>query len=154
MPQKDTPRLTPQGYANLQQEYQYLVQKKRPQVLNDLREAREMGNLEDNLQYNQIREELALIEERIKELEYLLKHAQVAAQKKKDRVDIGSQVTVEIEGERETFTIVNPYESNPVQGKISYESPVGKALMGHRAGEKIEVTLPHTQLKYKIIKVN
>lgn len=138
----------------MKKEYQSLVGGQRPVALEELKEARGMGSLEDNLQYEIAKEKLEIIDARIVEIEELLRQGNVQKVRKHGTVDVGSQVTVEIEGGSEVFVIVNPYEIDPLTGKISYESPVGKALMKRKPGDKVMVTLPHNTLEFVIVKVD
>lgn len=144
---------TPEGYNKLKDEYRQLTEERRPETLERLSDAREMGNLEDNLQYEAVKSELELIDARIAELDELLKNAKVVEGSEQEAINVGSRVKVEIDGEKETYIIVNPYESNPADGKISYESPVGKALIDKQPGEEVTVKLPHTEIKYRIIEI-
>ncbi|MBU1110048.1 GreA/GreB family elongation factor [Patescibacteria group bacterium] len=144
---------TPNGYEKLKSEYYILTTQKRPSAMEALREAREMGSQEDNLQYDESKAALEIIDGRIAELERMLQQGQVVEDRKKNIVGIGSYVTIEAQGEREKYVIVNPYESNPVAGKISYESPVGKSLLNRKPGETVTITLPHATLEYAIISI-
>ncbi|OQX50581.1 transcription elongation factor GreA [candidate division CPR3 bacterium 4484_211] len=144
---------TPSGYQQIKNEYWELSQKKRPEALKRLKEARGMGNLEDNLQYDAVKSELELIDARIAELEEVMKNAKIVQSQNQQTVGVGSSVTVEIDGEKEVYTIVNPFESEPTAGKISYESPVGKALMNKKVNDEVVVNLPHATLKFIIVKI-
>src|ERR1700730_1298629 len=119
--------LTKKGFEDLQKEYDDMLEKKRPEVVERLSSAREMGDLSENAEYTAAREELAFIDGRIEELEMLLKQAGVIENgghhKGSNIVDLGSQVTVKIDSRKEIFTVVGEWEADPKEKKISHESP-------------------------------
>ncbi len=151
--------LTKEGYQKLQDELEHLKTIKRQEVAERLHEAMEGGELIENAEYEAAKNEQAFVEGRIQELETLLATARViednGAGKKSDIVQVGSKVTIK-EGsfEDETYTIVGAPEANPRDGKISHESPIGKAILNHRAGETVTVETPSGPYKVKIIKVS
>lgn len=146
--------LTKEGLANLQQEYDFLVKTKRPQITQRIQNAREFGDLAENSEYDAAKEEQSLLESRISELEDVLKKSQlIEEQKKGDFVVIGSTVVVEVDNEKDEFTVVGTMEADPAKRKISNESPVGAALLGARVGEVVEVTTPIIRAKYKILEI-
>lgn len=145
--------LTKEGYKKLEAEHEKLTQEERPAMLEKLREAREMGNLEDNLQYEAVKSELELVDARIREVEDLLNNAEVVSAGSGDEIKVGNIVVVEIDSGQEEYQIVSPYESNPSTGKISYESPVGKALVGRGEGEEVVVKLPQATISYRVLKI-
>lgn len=149
--------LTEQGLKELKKEYDEMVKTKRPQVVNRLSTARDMGDLSENAEYTAAREELAFIDGRIGELEDLLKRATLIKDKprgkKSKTVYLGSEVTVKINGKKESFTIVGEWESDPEEQKISNESPLGKALLGKSEGAEIEIHAPAGKMKYKVIAI-
>ena len=149
--------LTKEGYDKLQDELDYLRTAKRQEVANRLHEAMEGGELIENAEYEAAKNEQAFVEGRIQELDLLLATAKIIednGKKKGDVVHLGSKVTIK-EGnfEAETFTIVGAAEANPREGKISNESPIGKSLLGHKAGETIHVDAPGGHFKVKVVKV-
>jgi transcription elongation factor GreA len=148
--------LTKKGFEDLQKEYDDLVKKRRPEVVERLSAAREMGDLSENAEYTAAREELAFIDGRIEELEELLKQAELIADghHKTASVDIGSQVIVKIGGKQETFTVVGEWEADPTEKKISHESPLGKALIGKAVGAEIEFEAPAGKMLYKIVSIS
>jgi transcription elongation factor GreA len=116
-----------------------------------------MGDLSENAEYVAAREELSFIDGRIDELEELIKQAvpiQESHTKGNHVVKLGSTVTVHIKGKKEVFTVVGEWEADPKDKKISHESPLGKALIGKKVGEKVEVEAPAGQLAYTIVSVN
>ena len=151
--------LTKEGYQKLQEELDYLRTAKRQEVANRLHEAMEGGELIENAAYEDAKNEQAFVEGRIKELELLLATAQIIEEngkgKKTDSIQVGSKVTIK-EGnfEAETFTIVGAAEANPREGKISNESPIGKAILNHKLGDVVKVETPGGTYNVKIMKVS
>ena len=150
--------LTKEGFQKLQDELEYLRTAKRQEVANRLHEAMEGGELIENAEYEAAKNEQAFVEGRIQELEMLLATARVIEEngkgKKSDIIQVGSKVTIK-EGnfEAETFIIVGAAEANPREGKISNESPIGKAILSHKVGETVQVETPGGTYKVKIIKL-
>lgn len=148
--------LTKKGFEDLQKEYDDMLEKRRPEVVERLSSAREMGDLSENAEYTAAREELAFIDGRLEELEELLKQAELIKDDnhKTQAVDLGSQVIVKIGDKKETFTVVGEWEADPVEKKISHESPLGKALIGKSVGDEIEVEAPAGKMVYKIVSIS
>ena len=148
--------LTKKGFEDLKKEYDDMLEKKRPEVVERLSSAREMGDLSENAEYTAAREELAFIDGRLEELEELLRQAELIADGKHatHAVDLGSQVVVKIGEKKETFTVVGEWEADPVEKKISHESPLGKALLGKSVGDEIHVEAPAGKMTYKIISIS
>lgn len=150
--------LTKEGYDKLQEELEHLRTIKRQEVAERLHEAMEGGELIENAEYEAAKNEQAFVEGRIQELDLLLATAQIIEDnnknKKHDGVQVGSKVTIK-EGnyEAETFTIVGAAEANPREGKISNESPIGKAIIGHKLGDTVKVETPGGTYNVKILKV-
>lgn len=145
--------LTREGLAELQKEYEDLVQSKRPIAVQRLSDARELGDLSENSEYAAAKQDLAFMDGRIAELEEILHSAKVVTNHVKGHVGVGSKVTVVIKGKKEIFTVVGEWEADPMQRKISHESPLGKALIGKREGEQIEVDAPAGKILYKIVSI-
>lgn len=148
--------ITREGLEDLKKEYEDLVKVKRPEVVERVAKAREMGDLSENSEYHAAKENLALIDGRTEELAEILKMAEVisdGAAKGAKSVQIGSQVTVKINGKKEVFTLVGEWEADPHEKKISHESPLGKALMGKALNEKIEVEAPAGKIIYHITEI-
>jgi transcription elongation factor GreA len=145
--------LTEEGAAELRRELEELKTEKRPALAAKLKEAISQGDLSENADYHDAKEQQAFLEGRIQYLEGLLHSAVIVSdnQKKSKLVGIGSEVTVEEDGEPpETFMIVGAAEANPREGKISNESPMGRALMGRKVGDKVKVAAPAGQLVFRI----
>ena len=146
--------LTRQGLVSLKSEYDELTKVKRTQIIKRIQIAREFGDLSENSEYDAAKEEQSLLETRIVQLEDVLKRAQIIEPvKKADFVVIGSTIVVEIEGEKDEFTIVGTIEADPSKKKISNESPVGTAMLGAKLGEVVEVVTPIIRAKYKILEI-
>ena len=136
--------LTAEGYLELESELNELKTVRRPEVIKALKEARALGDLSENSDYDAARNEQAQVEARIKELEFKLEHSTIADAGNKDIVNIGSTVTITYDdGEAEEYKIVGSLEADPFANKISNESPIGKAIIGHKKGEKVEVSSPN-----------
>jgi len=154
MDDKNEVILTKEGLQKLKAELQELVEVQRPQIAQRIKDARDMGDISENSEYDAAKEKQAFIEGKITELEEVIKNAKVAESNgSKQAVDIGAKVTVHIEGGEEQFYIVGAREANPLERKISNESPLGSALLGKKVGEKIEVEAPVGKLTYKILKI-
>ncbi len=148
--------LTKEGLIEIKEELAELKDIKRPKSLEKLATAREKGDLSENAEYTAAKEELAFIDSRIEELEEIIKTAKVIKKSKKSHkeVSLGSKITVEVNKNSMVFHLVGEWEADPMAKKISNESPLGKALIGHKEGEEIEVEAPKGKLVYKIIKIH
>src|SRR5581483_942802 len=149
--------LTQEGLDALKKEYEDLTKVKRPEVVERVTQARNMGDLSENAEYTAAREELSFIDGRIDELEELLKQAEVIHEHKtadgKKIVELGSKVTVKTSGKDESYAVVGEWEADPAEKKISHESPLGKALLGKGIGEKVEVDAPAGKVLYTVVSV-
>jgi transcription elongation factor GreA len=146
--------LTADGIAKLKEELDDLCNVQRPKIAARLKEAKEYGDLSENIQWDDAKDQQAFIEGRISELEHILKHASVIeSPKKHDEVRLGSTVHVEVEEGVQKYTIVGTTEANPEEGKISDESPIGRALLGKKPGEEVEISVPSGTITYKITKI-
>jgi len=149
--------LTPEGYEKLKQEIEYLSNDKRREVADRIRTAREFGDIAENAEYDDAKNEQALLEHRIATLEERLRNARVITKKDvaKDVVSIGSKVKLRDIAAKQTFEyrIVGSAEANPAENKLSNESPVGKAIMGRKKGETVEVAAPRGKLTFKIMDI-
>ena len=146
--------LTSKGLSEAQAELEYLKKTKRAQIAERIHQAREYGDLAENSEYDTAIEEQSLTENRINELENILKGAKVIVKShSSDFVVIGSTVRVEIDKEADEFTIVGRVEADPSKKRISNESPLGSALLGAKKGEEIEVTTPIIRYKCKVLEI-
>src|SRR3989344_1215970 len=143
--------LTQVGYKNLKEELDHLRNFARMEIAAKIKEARDMGDIEENLMYDSALEEQGYVEGRIAEIEDVLLSAVVVEEVKSDAVALGSLVVVEFSGRKDTFRIVGSAEADPIKRLISNESPVGKALLGARKGDTIVVKTPVIVVEYKIV---
>ena len=150
--------LTPEGAEKLRRELKDLIEVKRPELAAKLKDAIAQGDLSENADYHDAKEQQAFLEGRINQLENTLRAATIIEETKGKRseiVIIGSEVTVEEPGEPdETYKIVGAAEADPEQGYISNESPLGAALLNHKKGDKVKVQTPNGEIEFKIKKVN
>ena len=150
--------LTKEGLEELKKEFDELSKVKRPDVLLRVSQARSLGDLSENAEYVAAREELSFIDGRIDELEELLKQAvlivESGSKNSNHTVKLGSKVTLNTKGKKEVFMVVGEWEADPKDKKISHESPLGKALIGKKVGEKVEVEAPAGKVLYTIVSVN
>jgi transcription elongation factor GreA len=149
--------LTPEGYKKLKEEISYLSTEKRREVAERIKTAREFGDIAENAEYDDAKNEQALLEHRIAQLEERLVNARVITKKEisKDSVSIGSRVKLRDVDAKETieYRIVGSAEANPSENKLSNESPVGRAIIGRKKGETVEVAAPRGTLKFKIMDI-
>lgn len=151
--------LTKEGIKELQREYDELIKIKRPDLISRVSQARNMGDLSENAEYSASRDELSFVDGRIDELEEMLKQALVinentVKKSSKKIVKLGSTVTLNTKGKKESFTLVGEWEADPTVKKISHESPLGKALLEKEIGERIEVDAPAGKILYTIVDIN
>ena len=150
--------LTADGYKKLQQEIDVLRNDKRREVAERIRVAREFGDIAENAEYDDAKNEQAMLEHKIAQLEERLLSARVITKKEisKDAVSVGAHVRLRDMQANKTFEyhIVGSAEANPAENKLSNESPVGKAIIGHKKGETVEVAAPRGALKFKILEIN
>lgn len=146
--------LTKDGMADLKKEYDELLNKKRPELVARLANARAQGDLSENSEYTSAKQDLGFIDGRITELEVILHDAKVVSTHSKGKIDVGCKVTLHINGKKEVFTIVGEWEADPMQKKISHSSPLGKALLGKKVGEKVEVEAPVGKILYKVLSID
>ncbi|EKD86273.1 MAG: hypothetical protein ACD_37C00380G0002 [uncultured bacterium] len=146
--------LTKEGLEELKQEFEELSKVKRPEILNRVSQARNMGDLSENAEYTVAREELSFIDGRIEELEELLKQAVLISNNHSSTIKLGSTVKVITTDGKEEFTVVGEWEADPKDRKISHESPLGKALLGKKVGERVEVEAPAGKIIYTIEAIN
>ena len=147
--------VTREGLEKMKKELDELRSTKRTEIAQRLKAAIAMGDLSENSEYDEAKNAQAFLEGRILQLEQQIRTAQVIEKSAKDRVDVGSTVVIEDMEEhlQEKVTIVGSTESNPFEGRISNESPVGRALMGAKAGDTVEAEAPNGVLKYKVIRI-
>ena len=149
--------LTKEGYNALKKEIEDLSTRRRREVAERIKVAREFGDIAENAEYDSAKNEQAMLEARIAKLEERLASARVIEKRDilKDVVSVGSTVRLRDVDAKQTveYRIVGSAEANPAESKLSNESPVGKAIIGHKKGETVEVSTPRGSLKYKILEI-
>ena len=148
--------LTPEGRTKLEAELEYLRKQKRREITERIAESKEIGGFGDNADLDDARNEQAIVETRIQNLERMLRTAQIIQEHPTANgvVQIGSKVTLQSEDGKESFQIVGSAEAAPAEGKISNESPVGRALLGRKKGDEVVVSVPAGDYKYKILSIS
>lgn len=146
---KKTVNLTADGKKELEAELDTLI-KNRPAIAERIATARAFGDLSENEEYSSARNEQKIAEGRILEIQEILKSAKIIKGGKRSKIDLGATVELDMGGRSVTYTLVGPTEANPLEGKISNESPIGKALLGRKAGEEFEFN--NRQMKIVSIK--
>ncbi|MBU0618766.1 transcription elongation factor GreA [Patescibacteria group bacterium] len=150
-------QITKEGLETLKKELAQLMEEKRPALIKRVARARDFGDLSENSEYASARDELAFTEDRITELKNTLNQAVVIQNNKKSnngQVALGDQIVVKVNGTAKTYTLVGELEADPMKAKISVSSPMGKALLGKKKGDQVEVEAPGGKTKYIIQKVN
>ena len=145
--------LTQEGLNKIKNELKDLIENKRPEIAKRIQDAREMGDISENSEYDAAKQEQAYVEGRIAELEEIVKNAKTSEIRMDDQVGVGCKVTVHMESSDDTFYIVGTPEADPLANKISHESPLGSALLGKRVGEKVEFEAPVGKLIYTVLKI-
>ncbi len=148
--------LTESGLNDLKKELDYLKLEKRPEVINALKDARALGDLSENAEYDAARNEQAVVESKIKELEAMIENAVVITDVDTDKVGIGSSVTIKYMEDNETdvYTIVGSKEADPFANKISNESPIAKAILGKTKGDVVSVDSPNGKYTVEIVEIS
>lgn len=148
--------LTEEGLDAIKVELDELIKVKRPNVINSLKDARAQGDLSENAEYDAARQEQAVVESRIKELEKMIENAIIIQKSNTDEVSIGTSVTIEYleDSLEETYSIVGSKEADPFTNKISNESPIASAILGKKVGDIVSVESPNGKYDVKIIKIN
>ncbi len=155
MDKKETIYVTKEGLEKLKAELAELTNVKRPEVAKRIKEAREMGDISENSEYDAARQEQSYMEGRITELEEFLKDAVISDDNgSRDVIGVGARVKIRVDSDEIEYHIVGAPEANPLERKISHESPLGSALCGKKVGEKIEVEAPMGKLIYTILKID
>ena len=147
--------LTPEGETRMKAELKELTGPKRAEIAARLRSAIQMGDLSENADYSKAKEDQGFLEGRIQELEYILRNAEIIKVKASNGlVSLGSHITIqEADYPEETYHLVGATEADPAKGKISHESPIGQALIGHKIGDTVEAETPGGIIKLKILMI-
>jgi transcription elongation factor GreA len=146
-------QITADGKAELENEL-VALKSRRGAVADKIAEARDFGDLSENAEYDAARSEQGLLETRIAEIEEILNNAEIIKAGSKKIVDLGSRVDLTTDGKTVTYTVVGPVEADPIEGKISNESPIGMALYGKKVGETATITTPKGSITYTIAQIN
>lgn len=157
MAEEKTFPMTLEGKQKLEDELEEYKMKRRPEVIKRIKIARSYGDLSENSEYESAKDEQAMVESRIAQIENMLQYAEIIDNEDvdKDEVSMGRSVTFKElpDEEPETYSIVGESESDPLSGKISNESPMAKGLLGHKIGEEVEIEIPSGTMKVKILDV-
>ena len=155
MPETKKIYLTQEGLDDLKKELEYLKVEKRPEVINALKEARALGDLSENAEYDAARTEQAEVENKIAEIEKMLEHAEIISDINTGKVSIGAKVTIKYveDDEEDEYTIVGSKEADPFNNRISNESPLAKAIMGAQAGDIVTVDSPNGKYDVEIVAI-
>lgn len=147
--------ITQEGLVKLTKELDELKTHKRKEIAERIQEAKELGDLSENAEYVEAKNEQAFVEGRILEIDGIMKKATVIQQKRKKdgKVSVGSKITILDDKETKEYYIVGSNEADPKIGKISNESPIGQAFLGKEVGDIIEISVPHGNKKFKIITI-
>ena len=147
--------VTAEGLEEMKVELDNLINVKRPENIKAIKEARALGDLSENAEYDAARNEQAIVEGKIKELEVLIENAKVISEVSKDVINVGSKVKLQYieDDETEEYTIVGSKEADPFANKISNESPIAKAIIGKKAGEVVTVDSPNGKYSVKIVEI-
>lgn len=148
-------QITEKGFEALEKELKFLLEEKRPKLVERLSNARAEGDLSENSDYQNAREELGFMDGKITELQGVIKNADVIkGGGNGDRVAVGTSVKVKVNGDEHEYHVVGEWEADPIKKKISHTSPLGKALVGKKKGEKVEVDAPAGKITYEIVKIS
>ncbi|MDP3917802.1 MAG: transcription elongation factor GreA [Candidatus Woesebacteria bacterium] len=148
-------QLTEKGFEALKKELERLLKVKRPALVDRLSNARSQGDLSENSDYQNAKEELEFLQGRIEELQLVIKNAKVVKDTNNgNNVGVGTKVTVRVNGVKNTFEIVGEWEADMTNKKISHASPLGSALVGKKVGEKFEVTAPVGKILYEVVAID
>jgi transcription elongation factor GreA len=149
----NTQYMSQEKLEELKQELQDLKLIELPKIAKRIDEARQMGDLSENAEYHQAREDMAWMQSRVKEIEAILDNAELITTGGGNTVEIGSFIVVKVNGEKREYTIVGGQEADPTSGRISNESPLGSAFLGRKKGDTVVVTLPAGEQEFKILEV-
>lgn len=155
MGNKNTVYLTQEGLDELKNELDNLINVRRPENIQAIKEARSLGDLSENAEYDAARNEQAQIEGRIKQLEKMLENVSIISEVSKDKVGIGNTVAIKYvdDDEEDEYKIVGSQEADPFESRISNESPIAKALFDHKVGDVVTVESPNGSYEIKIIEI-
>jgi transcription elongation factor GreA len=142
--------LSKESLENLKKEYETIKDVTIPEIAHRIDEAKQQGDLSENAEYHQAREDMSWAHGRLKELEQIINNSKLITGHKGDTVVVGSEVEVQVGANKKLYHIVGPQEVDPAKGLISNESPIGQALLGHKVGDKVEIKIPSGKQVYEI----
>ena len=145
--------VTPEGFEKLKSELHHLKTIKRKELADRIQDAKELGDLSENAEYQEAKNEQSFVEGRIVELELIIKNAEVITPTNTNQVQVGSTVEVELNNQTKTFFIVGSNEADPVNGRVSNASPLGQAFLGKSVGENVIVKTPSGEVQAKILTI-
>jgi len=147
--------LTKEGLEKLQKELEILKTIERQKVAQRIQTAKELGDLSENAEYSEAKEQQALNETRVAEIEDTIKNSEIVDSSKvgANKVGVGSTITVKGDGRKKTYIIVGSNEADPLEGKISNESPMAASFLGHKVGDKASVSTPKGDIEYEILEI-
>lgn len=148
-----TQYMTQEKLEELKQELENLKLQELPKIAKRIDDARQMGDLSENAEYHQAREDMAWMQSRVKEINAILDNAEIITTGGGNTVEIGSFIVVKVGGDKREYTIVGGQEADPTSGRISNESPIGSAFLGRKKGDIVEVKLPSGVQEFKIVEV-
>ena len=154
MDKNDQIYLTEEGLRKLKDELNELLETRRPEIAKNIQDARDMGDISENSAYDAAKQEQAFVEGRSDELMEIVKKAQIAKPAEGGVITVGNKVVVHIDGDEEEYHIVGAPEANPMERKISHESPLGAALLGKKVGDKVKIQTEVGELTYTVLKVH
>lgn len=146
-------KITIEGKGELEAELKVLIGR-RGEVAAKIAEARDFGDLSENAEYDVAREEQGIVETRIAEIEDILQNAEIIKSGSKTHVSLGSKVELQTSGKKVAYTVVGPVEADPLEGRISNESPIGHALMNKKLGDSVTITTPKGAIEYEIVSIS
>lgn len=146
--------LSAESLSDLKIEYENLKNHKIPEIAKHIDEAKQQGDLSENAEYHQAREDMSWAQGKLKKIEQIINNSQIIVNKKTGVVSVGSKILVQINGLKKTYSIVGPQEIDPAKGLISNESPLGEAFLGHGVGDNVEVNVPSGKMTFQILEVN
>lgn len=146
-------QITDEGKQELEKELEEL-KGRRGEIADKIAEARDYGDLSENAEYDAAREEQGLVESRIAEIEDILLNAEIIKSGTSSKVGLGSKVELKTGKKTVTYTVVGPVEADPLEGRVSNESPIGEALMGKKVGDKVTITTPKGEITYEIVSIS
>jgi transcription elongation factor GreA len=147
--------LTREGYDKIKIKLKQLEEVERKKVAEDIKEAQSFGDISENAEFDDAKNRQAMLEQEVAELKNILQHAQIVSTANlKDKITIGSKIVLESKEGTENYEIVGDLESEPLNGKISYQSPIGRALMGQAKGDSVYITTPRGKREAKIVEIS